>query len=249
MRDASGDEGAATGAILRPVGGLSPVIGTIQSVYGSASLTRADVAVVQVKTGYPVCQGDVIETAADGQVAIRFIDDTVFNLSFNSRVALNEFICDSNGALQSGRFGVARGNFAFRAGQVATAGFLTIETPAASIRGRARSGGIGTLSLTALTFAILEEAHAQNANGTLFFNGGTFLDDGIITYKDMAHGIVELQVHGQTALQYLSDPGKQFSSARSGPTTTSIILRTRRRTWRSCNRSRMTRLALFWSGC
>ena len=72
--------------------------------------------------GDPVCQGDVIETAADGRVGIRFIDGTVFNLSDSTRVVLNEFVCDFNGTSHSALFGVTRGTFAFIAGQVAKTG-------------------------------------------------------------------------------------------------------------------------------
>ena len=154
------------------VDGPSQVIGNIQAVIGSGTLTRASGAVAQVKSGDPVFLGDVIETAADGQIAIHFVDDTVFNISSNARVVLNEFVCDSNGTLHSGLFDVARGSFAFKTGQVAKTGFLTIETPVASIRGRARAGGMGTLTLAALTFAVLDEVQAANSNGA------TFLDDG-----------------------------------------------------------------------
>ena len=104
-----------------------------------------------------VCQGDVIETAADGRIGIRFIDGTVFNLSCNTRVVLNEFVCDSTGTLHSALFGVTKGAFAFFAGQAARTGYLKIDTPFGSIRGRAHTGGIGMLSLTALTFSLLKE--------------------------------------------------------------------------------------------
>ena len=205
-RDASGDEDSATGQL--PVGAPSQVIGHIQAVFGSGTLTRASGAVAQVKVGDPVCQGDVIETAADGQIGILFIDGTAFNLSSSARMVLNDFVCDSNGALHSALFDIARGSFGFKTGQVAKTGCLTIETPVASIRGRARSGGIGTLSLAALTFAILDEAQAQNSIGDTYFpeatlHGATVLDDGILTYKDFHFGIVELIIPGVLEHQFL----------------------------------------------
>src|ERR1039458_6795559 len=159
------------------MGGPSQVIGHIQAVFGSGTLTRASGAVAQVKVGDPVCQGDVIETAADGQIGIRFIDGTAFHLSNSTRMVLNDFVCDSNGTLRSALFDIARGSFAFRTGQVAKTGFLMIETPVASIRARARSGGIGTLSLAALTFAVLDKVQAAESD----LKAVTFLDDGVIT--------------------------------------------------------------------
>ena len=161
------------------------VIGNIQTAIGCSTLARANGVAVHVIVGDPVCQGDVIETAADGRIGIRFIDGTVFNLSCNTRVVLNEFVCDSTGTLHSALFGVTKGAFAFIAGQVARTGYLKIDTPFGSIRGRAHTGGIGMLSLTALTFSLLKEAQAADPNVT-------FLDDGSITYKDLEHGAFEL---------------------------------------------------------
>ena len=43
------------------------VIGNIQTAIGCGTLTRANGVAVQVIVGDPVCQGDVIETAADGR--------------------------------------------------------------------------------------------------------------------------------------------------------------------------------------
>ena len=206
LRDASGDEDSAAGH--RPVGGPSPVIGHIQAVFGSGTLTRASGAVVQVKVGDSVCQGDVIETAADGQIGIYFIDGTAFNLSSSTHLVLNDFVCDSSGTLHSALFDIARGSFAFRTSELAKTGFLTIETPVASIRGRARSGGIGTLSLAALTFAVLDEARAQNSNAAGLLPDPGFLNDGIITYKDLTHGIIELEIKGVPGITYLDNPGE-----------------------------------------
>ena len=61
---------------------LPQVIGNIQTAIGcGGTIRRASGIAVQVMVGDPVCQGDVIETAADGRIGIRFIDGTVFNLS------------------------------------------------------------------------------------------------------------------------------------------------------------------------
>ena len=113
-----GDEGKAVVALL------PEVIGHIQTAVGSGTLRRGSGIAVQVMVGDPVCQGDVIETAADGRVGIRFIDGTVFNLFNSTRVVLNEFVCDSNGSSHSALFGVTRGTFAFIAGEVAKTGCL-----------------------------------------------------------------------------------------------------------------------------
>ena len=50
------------------------VIGNIQTAAGYGTVRRADGTAAQAMVGDPVCQGDVIETAADGRLGIRFID-------------------------------------------------------------------------------------------------------------------------------------------------------------------------------
>ena len=92
---------------------------------------------------------------------------------------LREFACD--GASPSALIDVTRGAFAFIAGEMAKAGHLGIDTPVANIRGRTRTGGVGMLTLSALIFAIMEEARAESP-------GDAFLDDGTITYN----GVFEL---------------------------------------------------------
>src|SRR5262249_43342188 len=142
-------------------------------------------AAVQVMAGDTVCRGDVIETASDGQIAIRFIDGTLFVLSRGARVVLDEFVCDSDGTSHSALFAVDRGSFAFITGRMARTGSLRVDTPVGSIRSRADAGGFGTLTLAALTFAAMSDAKAADPNAT-------FLDDDAVAYKDLEHGAFEL---------------------------------------------------------
>jgi VCBS repeat-containing protein len=174
----SGDECKAAAALR------SQVIGHIQTAVGEGSVRRASGIAVQAMVGDAIYQGDVIETAADGRIGIRFIDDTVFSLSHDTRLVLDEFVCD-DGASHSALVTATRGSFAFIAGQLAKTGSLRIDTPVGMIRGRGHAGGFGMLTLTALTFAILPEAQAADSNVTL-------LDDDSITYKDLPHGAFEL---------------------------------------------------------
>ena len=152
----------------------------------------------------------MIETAADGEIGIRFIDGTVFNLSHDTRVALSEFVCDSSGASYSALFGVTSGTFAFVAGQAATTGSLEIETPFGSIRGRAHAAGVGMLSLAALIFSALNEVQAADPNAT-------FLDDDSITYKDFAHGKFELVTKEAIPRHIMvEDPGQTVVLSKTG---------------------------------
>ncbi len=142
---------------------------------------------VPLKVGDPVCRGDIIETSADGRVGIRFIDGTVFSVSNSARMVLKEFVCE--GTSPSALLDITSGTFAFFGGEMAKAGALAIDTPHASIRGRSRSGGIGMLSIAALFFAVMEEAHATSDDG--------HLDYGAIPYA----GFFELTTHGRNPKQ------------------------------------------------
>ncbi|HTL63848.1 MAG TPA: VCBS domain-containing protein, partial [Pseudolabrys sp.] len=125
-------------------------------------------------------------------------------MSDSARAVVKEFGCD--GAEPSALFDISRGTFAFIAGEVAKLGRLGIETPFASIRGRAQSGGIGMLSLASLFFAALDNAH-----GTTTPPG---LEDGIINLRDSndiinaPFGIIELTVGGQTI--FIDTPLAEF---------------------------------------
>jgi len=199
-----GDECKAAAAVL------PHVIGNIETATGCGTIRRASGVAAQVMVGDPVCQDDVIETAADGQIGIRFIDGTVFNLSRGTRVVLTEFVCDSEGNPQSALFEVTRGTFAFFAGQLAKTGSLRVDTPVGSIRGRAPAGGFGMLSLTALTFTIMSDVQAADPNAT-------FLDEDNIRYKDLEHGVFELVTKELIPRHlFVWDPGETIELSRRG---------------------------------
>jgi hypothetical protein len=166
------------------------------------------------RSGDPVCEGDVIETAFVGRVGLRFIDGTAFNLSGGARMVLDEFVCDSNGTSHSALFGVTRGTFDFIVGQVAKTGCLTIDTPVGSIRGRARTGGIGMLSLTALIFSVMKEVQAAEFSSQRPLLDT--LDDDNIKPKDLQlNGVVELFMRDGRHYT-LSDPEQTIVISGSG---------------------------------
>src|SRR5437762_3320384 len=121
-------------------------------------LRRADGVAVQATVGYPVCLGDMIETAADGQIRIRFVDGTVFLLSGGMQLVIDQLVCGLDGISHSTLSAGGNGSFASIAGRLARSAPLRIETPIGSIVGRAGRGGFGMLSLTALTFAAMSDA-------------------------------------------------------------------------------------------
>ena len=190
------------------------VIGQILKAIGSGTITRTCGVAVKAKIGDPVCQGDVIETTVDGRLGIRFIDGTGFDLSGGARMVLDEFVCDPNGTSHSALFGVTRGTFAFIAGQVAKAGCLRIGTPIGSIQGRARTGGIGMLSLTALIFSVMKEVEAAEFSSQRPVSD--LLDDDNIKPKDLQlSGVIELFLRDGRHYT-LDDPGQTVVISGSG---------------------------------
>ncbi|NOJ44974.1 hypothetical protein HCN50_01730 [Bradyrhizobium sp. WSM 1744] len=152
----------------------------------------------------------MIETAADGRIGIRFIDDTVFDLSGGTRVVLTEFVCNSDTALHSAQFCVTSGAFSFIAGRVAKTGSVSVDTPLGSIRARSHARGIGMLSLTALIFSVMKEVQAAEPNIT-------FLDDDSIAYKDLEHGVFELVTKEAIPRHIIvDDPGETIVLRKSG---------------------------------
>src|SRR5262245_19442031 len=161
------------------------IIGHIHTAIGSATLTRSGGSAAQIMVGDPVRQGDVIETGVDGCIGISFVDGTVFMLSRDTRVVLDEFVCGADGISQAALCAGARGTCAFIDARMARSGSLQIDTAVGSIRGRSHAGGFRTLPLTALTFAAMSELQAADPNATV-------LDEDAIEYKDLEHGSFDL---------------------------------------------------------
>ncbi|MBR0869061.1 VCBS domain-containing protein [Bradyrhizobium tropiciagri] len=195
---------------MAALGQQPQLIGYIQSATGCSTLWRANGTAVQAVAGLLVCEGDVVDTAADGRLAIHFIDGTVLNLSGDTRAQLNEYVSDSLCAPQSALFVIPRGIFALTGGALARSGLLTVDTPVGRIRSRAAAGGFGMLSLTALVFSLLQEARAADPDVTI-------LDDDRITYKDLHHGVFELVTKEAVPRHIIvEDPGETVVITKRG---------------------------------
>ena len=193
-------EGLVVGSVQMLAASPLEAIGKIGTAIGSVTIMRADGVLVRPSVGDLVYQGDTIETGADGAVGITFTDGTVFNLSATSRLVLNEFCVRPHGTPNSALFSLVQGAFSFVAGKIARTGGLRIDTPFATIRGTAQDRGIGILTLAALTFAAIKESEAASRHDA-------FLDDGTITYKDLAHGTFEIVTRDGRVI-VADDPGE-----------------------------------------
>lgn len=208
MLVASGIEIGNGPAVALPV----EIIGHIHKVIGCGTLTRATGIATQAVAGALVYRGDVLETDADGQITIGFLDGTFFNIACGTRVVLSEFAFDVEGMSPAALFDVTRGSFSFVPGRLVETGSFQLNTPIAAIRARSHAGGFGMLTLAALTFSTAQNAEAADPDVT-------FLDDDSITYKDLAHGAFELVTKEPIPRHIIvEDPGETIVLKKVGST-------------------------------
>jgi VCBS repeat-containing protein len=114
------------------------VIGHVTKLSGSATAVRNGVSII-LNNGDNVEKGDVVSTGGDSTLGITFIDGTVFGLSSNARMVLNEMVYDPNGSNNSSLLSLVAGTITFVAGETAKHGDMKIDTPVATmgIRGTA----------------------------------------------------------------------------------------------------------------
>ncbi|MEM8690025.1 MAG: FecR domain-containing protein, partial [Pseudomonadota bacterium] len=108
-------------------------IGQVETLEGSATAQRTDGTVVELQVGTPVFQGDVVATGSGSKVAITFIDKTVFSLSEEARMVLDELVYSPGGDDNSMLINLVQGTFVFVAGEVAPSGDMKVQTPVATL--------------------------------------------------------------------------------------------------------------------
>src|SRR6516164_1239313 len=114
-------------------------IGKIEKAFGDVAVMRNGVAVT-LHVGDAVFKSDVVQTGSQSGVGIGFPDGTALNLTANTRMALNEYSFDANGASNGALFSLVEGTFQFVAGKVAHSGDMKIATPIATMGIRGTTG-------------------------------------------------------------------------------------------------------------
>jgi hypothetical protein len=117
---------------------VNKVIGHVTKVSGTATAVRNGVSII-LNQGDNVEKGDVVQSGANSTLGLTFIDGTVFGLSSNAKMVLNEMIYDPNGSSNSSLLSLVAGTISFVAGETAKHGDMKIDTPVATmgIRGTA----------------------------------------------------------------------------------------------------------------
>src|ERR1700759_2069347 len=93
-------------------------------------------------------KGDAVQAGASSQVTLTFVDGTVFSLSSNARMVLNEMIYDPNGSSNSSLLSLVQGTISFVAGETAKHGDMKVATPVATM------GIRGTAVLVEIDFSV-----------------------------------------------------------------------------------------------
>ncbi|MET4259486.1 VCBS repeat-containing protein [Bradyrhizobium sp. S3.12.5] len=130
-----------------PGAAAAEVIGHVTKLTGSATAIRNGVSVI-LNNGDNVEKGDVVSTGSDSTLGVTFIDGTVFGLSSNARMVLNDMVYDPNGSNNSSLLSLVAGTITFVAGETAKHGDMKIDTPVATM------GIRGTAVLTEINFVV-----------------------------------------------------------------------------------------------
>ncbi|MEP6067129.1 MAG: Ig-like domain-containing protein [Paracoccaceae bacterium] len=116
--------GAVTGAMP---------IGQVETLDGLATVQRSDGVTETLQDTTKIFQNDVVQTNADSKLSITFVDGTVFTLSPDSRMVINELIYSPDSQDNGATFNLIQGGFVFIAGKVASTGGMDVNTPAATM--------------------------------------------------------------------------------------------------------------------
>lgn len=155
-----------------------PQIGQVSEQSGRVFAVRADGTRVELGTGDPLYQGDVIETVGDDSaVRILLVDQTTFALGPDARLALDEMTFNPQDHSGDVSISMLKGVFIFTSGLVAKKdpSHMTVNTPVAliGIRGTVVSGNLDELGgqFTVLHGAISVETNAGSV--TMSESGAT----------------------------------------------------------------------------
>lgn len=155
-----------------------PQIGQVSELSGRVFAVRADGTRVELGTGDPLYQGDVIETAGSGSaVRILLVDQTTFAIGPDARLALDQLTFNPQDHSGDVSFSMLKGVFIFTSGLVAKKdpSHMTVNTPVAliGIRGTVVTGNLDDLGgqFTVLNGSIMVETNAGSV--TMSQSGAT----------------------------------------------------------------------------
>jgi hypothetical protein len=115
-------------------------VGSVSELSGGATDFRNGAPVTSLKVGDAILKGDLLQTDANGSLAVTFDDETTFRLGPSATLEVSEFLFEEGGTKNSALFNVVRGSAAFVANLVAKTGDMKIATPTATLGIRGTTG-------------------------------------------------------------------------------------------------------------
>ena len=179
-------------------------IGNAETVIGEVTVVRNGEKIT-LEAGDPVFEGDIIETETAGSAKLRFIDETLFSISEEARLALDKMVFDPETAEGETILSMLKGGFLFISGQIAKTDptDMQVVTPVATIgiRGTIVTGNVSPGE--SFEFSVVDGAIAVQPQGsdepivmdTAFATlGGSVSESGAITTRisqDSARAVIE----------------------------------------------------------
>ena len=179
-------------------------IGNVETVIGEVTAMRNG-AKITLEAGDPVFQGDIIETETAGSAKLRFIDETLFSISEEARLALDKMVFDPETAEGETILSMLKGGFLFISGQIAKTdpSDMQVVTPVATIgiRGTIVTGNVSPGE--SFEFSVVDGAIAVQPQGSdepivmdsaFATLGGSVSESGAITTQisqDSAREVIE----------------------------------------------------------
>ena len=179
-------------------------IGNAETVIGEVTVVRNGEKIT-LEAGDPVFEGDIIETETAGSAKLRFIDETLFSISEEARLALDKMVFDPETAEGETILSMLKGGFLFISGQIAKTdpSDMQVVTPVATIgiRGTIVTGNVSPGE--SFEFSVVDGAIAvqpQGADEPIVMDsafatlGGSVSESGAITTRisqDSARAVIE----------------------------------------------------------
>jgi fibronectin-binding autotransporter adhesin len=190
-----------------PAAAAHVVIGHVTKLTGSATATRNGVSVI-LNNGDNVEKGDVVATGSDSTLGITFIDGTVFGLSHNARMVLNEMVYDPNGSNNSSLMSLVAGTISFVAGETAKHGDMKVDTPVATM------GIRGTAILCEMAFDVPGNGGVPEAEFQLLIEPDGTWGSMVLLDKNT---LAEIARADKPEMRFKVDGSGHVSSSNTGP--------------------------------
>lgn len=134
----------AAGFTIVALGANGQTVGNVGAVNQTARGTPPGQTTRTLSLGAGVVDRERVETSADGNAQIVFLDTSTLTIGRNSAVTIDRFVYDAHAGAGAQAISAAKGVLRFVGGGVSHGGGATVRTPAATIGVR---GGMGLFAL------------------------------------------------------------------------------------------------------